>query len=197
MLRGFSAAAGMLALAAGLLTATWSGPAYAEVRSNVTYKGYPVYGQTAQEIWRDIGRKGPHQPERGLYAQAEAEIRFGWNVAFTSGQNACRVKSAVVKVDVNILLPDWADKARGSQALRQAWNEYITQVRRHEERHRDIALAAAKDIDKAILAAPAHRNCRSLEHYIKAQTDQILARERAQQAHFDRTDRPIMLKGGR
>jgi predicted secreted Zn-dependent protease len=197
MLRGVSAAAGLLALAAGLATATWSGPADAEVRTNIRYTGYKVYGATAQEIWRDIGRKGPHQPERGLYAQAEAEIRFGWNVAFASSQGACRVKSAVVNVDVTILLPDWADKGRGSQALRQAWGEYIAKVRRHEDYHKDIALVAAKEIDRAIQATPAHRDCKSLERTIKAKTDNILAKERAQQAHFDRTDRPIMLTGGR
>ena len=197
MLRGISAAAGLLALAGGLIAATWSGPAEAEVRSNIRYSGYPVHGTTAPEIWRDIGRKGPHQPENGLYAQAEAEIRFGWNVAFAKTQSSCRVKSAVVNVDVNILLPNWTDKARGSQALRQAWNAYIVKVRRHEDHHKDIALAAAKQIDRSIMATPAHRSCESLERAIKAKTDKILARERAQQAHFDRTDRPIMLTGGR
>lgn len=197
MLRGLSAAAGLLALAVGLLASTWSGPADAEVRSNIRYSGYPVHGLTAQEIWRDIGRKGPHQLERGLYAQAEAEIRFGWDVTFASSKEACRVRSAMVLLDVNILLPDWADQARGSEALRDAWNSYIAKVRRHEEHHKDVALTAAKEIDRAIMAAPAHRTCRSLEHYIKANAEKILAKERAQQAHFDRNDAPIMLTAAR
>lgn len=196
MLRGFSAALGLLVFSGGLLGAALSGPAQAEVQTDIRYKGYAVYGQTAQAIWRDIGRKGPHQPENGLYAQAEAEIRFGWNVAFASSQGACRVKSAAVKVDVSILLPNWADQTRGSEALRAAWKSYIAKVRRHEDHHKDIALAAAHQIDKAIMAAPTHRSCRSLERYIKAKTDKILQRERAQQAHFDRTDDPIMLTGG-
>lgn len=197
MLRGFSAAAGLLLFSGGLLATALSGPAQAEVQTEVRYSGYPVHGATAQEIWRDIGRKGPHQLERGLYAQAEAEIRFGWNVAFASGNGVCRVKTTVVKVDVNILLPNWVDQARGSQKLRAAWKSYIADVRKHEDHHKDIALAAAQQIDKAIKSAPAHRSCRSLERAIKARTDKILEQERAQQAHFDRTDKPIMLTGGR
>jgi predicted secreted Zn-dependent protease len=196
MLRGFSAALGLL-FVSGLAGGGMSGPAQAEVKTNIRYSGYPVYGLTTQEIWRDIGRKGPHQLERGLYAQAEAEIRFGWNVAFTSGKGSCRVKSAVVNVDVNILLPQWADQARGSPALQAAWKSYIAQVRKHEDYHKDIALTAARQLDRAIMAAPAHRTCRALERTIKAKTDGILRRERAQQAHFDRTDKPIMLTGGR
>jgi hypothetical protein len=51
-------------------------------------------------------------------------------------------------------------------------------------------------IDRAIMGAPAHRTCRSLEYYIEAVAERILAWERAYQMHFDRTDRPIMLRGG-
>ena len=196
MLRGFSAALGLLVLSGGVLGAALSGSAQADVRTDIRYSGYAVRGTTAQEIWSDIGRKGPHQLERGLYAQAEAEIRFGWEVQFSSGKGACRVKSALVKVDVNILLPNWVNQARGGEALRAAWKSYIAKVRHHEDHHKDIALAAADQIEAAILAAPAHRSCRSLERYIKAQTDSILEQERAQQARFDRTDDPIMLTGG-
>jgi predicted secreted Zn-dependent protease len=193
MLRGILVAAGMVALAAGLVPTFGTEPAVAEVRSNIRYSGYPVRGLTAQEIWRDIGRKGPHQAEYGLYAQAEAEIRYGWEVAFASVGGICRAESAMVYVDVNIRLPDWVDKARGSQELRNAWNRYISKVRRHEDHHKDIALAAAREIDRAITAAPPQRSCRALEHDIKAVANRILAWERTQQAHFDRTDKPIML----
>jgi predicted secreted Zn-dependent protease len=149
MLRGISAAAGRLACAGALLLATsWSGSADAEVRSRVQYSGYPVHGLSVDDIWRDIGRKGPHQLERALYAQAEAEIRFRWTVTFGSSQAACRVKSAVIEVDVNILLPDWVEMDLGEPALRSAWTSYIAKVRRHEDHHKDIALAAAEDTSK-------------------------------------------------
>jgi hypothetical protein len=38
-------------------------------------------------------------------------------------------------------------------------------------------------------------NCASLERYVSSKVAEILAEERAQQAHFDHTDAPIMLKG--
>jgi predicted secreted Zn-dependent protease len=195
MRRLVSAAAGLV-VAGGLLVIC-NEPADADVRSNIRYSGYPVYGQTAQEIWRDIGRKGPHQRERGLYAQAEAEIGFGWEIAYASGGGICRVEGATVHADVNIILPQWVDEARGSEALRRAWNSYIAEVRRHEDHHKDIALVAAKELDRAIMAAPAHRSCRALERYIQQAADRILAWEWAQQTQFDRTDEPIMLTGGR
>ena len=195
MLRGISAIAGRLACAGALLLPTWSGSADAEVRSRVQYSGYPVHGETAEEIWRDIGRKGPHQLERALYSQAEAEIHVRWNLTFASSKNACRVKSAVIEVDVNILLPDWVEQELGEPALRSAWNSYIAKVRRHEDHHKDIALAAAEEMDQAIMAAPTHGNCASLERYVSSKVAEILAEERAQQAHFDHTDAPIMLKG--
>jgi hypothetical protein len=49
-----------------LLACLMVGPALAEVRTDVRYTSYPVRGLTIADIWRDIARKGPHQPERGL-----------------------------------------------------------------------------------------------------------------------------------
>jgi predicted secreted Zn-dependent protease len=186
-----------LCAAGALFLCLLVGPALAEVRTDIRYETYPVRGLTIADIWRDIARKGPHQPERGLYAQAEAQIRFGWQVRFTTTSASCRVQSAEVNLNVKIVLPRWADEGRGHPAMRAAWQEYIARVKRHEETHKRIALEAAHQIDRAILGAPVHRDCRGLERYIKVQTDQILRRERERQAHFDRTDPPIYLREAR
>lgn len=188
-------AAGAFAAAIALSLSTFGGPAQAEVRSNIRYFGYEVRGLTAADIWRDINRKGPHQRHRGLYAQAEAQIRYGWDASYVSSRGSCRVKSAAVNLDVKIVLPNWRDSARGDAALRRAWASYIAEVRRHEDHHKDIALATARELDRAISAAPAFRSCGELERYIRSECDRILRREEAMQAHFDRTDRPIMLAG--
>lgn len=191
----FREAAGAFLAAIVLSLPTLGESAQAEVRSNVHYVGYEVRGLTAADIWRDINRKGPHQRHRGLYAQAEAQIRYGWDAKYVRSRSSCRVQSAVVGLDVKIVLPSWVDQARGGAALRRAWSNYIAEVRRHEDHHKDIALATARELDRAISAAPAFRSCGELKRHIQAECDRILRREEAVQAHFDRTDRPIMLAG--
>lgn len=173
------------------------GTADAEVRSNVRYSGYAVRGINPADIWSDIVRRGPHQRERGLYAQAEAQVRFDWNANYASSREGCRVQAAVVSVDVNIVLPSWVDEGRASPALRTAWSRYIAEVRRHEERHKDIAVAAAREMERAIRAAPPQRSCADVQRYIAAQIHQVRQKERGQQLQFDRTAARIVLAGGR
>ncbi|HSG95336.1 MAG TPA: DUF922 domain-containing protein, partial [Afifellaceae bacterium] len=90
----------------------FAGVVQAEIVSDVRYKTYTVSGQTIPEIWRDIGRKGPHQRHRGLYAQALSEIRYGWSVTYQRRTGSCRVEDAKINVTVLITLPRWTGEKR-------------------------------------------------------------------------------------
>jgi predicted secreted Zn-dependent protease len=94
-------------------------------------------------------------------------------------------------------LPSWVDEGRASPALRAAWSRYVAEVRRHEEHHKDIAVAAAREMDRAIRTAPAQRSCADVRRYIAAQINQIRQKERRQQHQFDRTSARIVLAGVR
>ena len=172
----------------------FAGAAQAEVRSDVRYKTYTVRGQTAREIWRDIGRKGPHQRHRGLYAQALSEIRYGWSVTYQRRTGSCRVDAAKINVSVLITLPKWAGEKRGKPHLRKAWQRYLAKVRRHEEKHKTIALETANVVDREFKRAPQYRTCNALKFYLEKTADRIMARERRRQDRFDKTDSPIYLR---
>lgn len=180
----------LICLVAGLL---YADAAPAEIVSDVRYKTYAVRGQTVREIWHDIGRKGPHQRHRGLYAQALSEIRYGWSVTYQRRSGECRVDDAKIDVSVLITLPKWAGEKRGNARLKKAWRRYIAKVRRHEEKHKTIALETAAVVDREFKKAPQYRTCNALKFYLEKTTERILARERRRQDRFDKTDPPIFL----
>jgi len=177
-----------------LASATYAGAARAEVVSDVRYKSYAVRGQTTHEIWRDIGRRGPHQRHRGLYAQALSEIRYGWTVTYDRRSGSCRIDEARIDVSVLITLPKWTGEKRGDQRLRKAWQRYLAKVRRHEEKHKTIALETATVVDREFKKAPQYRTCNALKLYLEKTTNRILARERRRQDRFDKTDPPVQLR---
>lgn len=178
---------------AALLVALAAAPALAEVRSDVRYRLYPVHGGSLAEVWRDIGRQGPHQRHRGLYAQALAEIRYGWNIAYRREGRTCRVGGATVTVKVTIVLPDWAEKARAAAPLQAAWRRYIAAVRAHEEAHLAMALRTAAALDRLAGTAPPAGDCRRLERNLGRRAAALLAEERRRQEAFDRHEREIRL----
>ncbi len=181
----------LICLFAGVLCA---GATQAEVVSEVRYKTYAVRGQTAKEIWRDIGRKGPHRRHRGLYAQALSEIRYGWSVTNRRRPGSCRVEKAKIDVRIVITLPRWTGEKRGEPRLKKAWKRYLAKVRRHEDRHRTIALETAATVDREFKKAPQYRTCNALKFYLDKTANRILARERRRQDRFDSTDPPIQLR---
>jgi predicted secreted Zn-dependent protease len=181
----------LFCLVAGVL---YAGATQAEVVTDLRYKTYTVRGQSVQEIWLDIGRKGPHQRHRSLYAQALSEIRYGWSVTYERKSDSCRVEKAKIKVKILITLPKWAGEKRGSPRLRKIWQRYIAKVRRHEEKHKTIALETAAAVDQEFRKAPQYRTCSALKFYLEKTTERILARERRRQDRFDKTDPPIYLR---
>ncbi len=182
------------AMCVALCSALLCSAADARVRLDLKYQGYTVRGTSVAAIWRDIFRKGPHQRERGLYAQAQARISYGWDIDFQETRGGCRVRAADVNVRVRILLPAWADERRGSKALKVAWRGYAARVRAHEDHHKDIALAHAREIDTLLLKGRSRGSCAALGRDLRARADRILARERQMQLHFDATDPPIILR---
>jgi predicted secreted Zn-dependent protease len=182
------------AMCVALCSALMCGAADARVRLDLKYQGYTVRGTSVQAIWHDIFRKGPHQRERGLYAQAQARISYGWDIDFQDSRGGCRVKAADVNVRVRILLPAWSDERRADPRLRASWRRYAALVRAHENHHKDIALAAARDIDALFAGARGRGSCAALGRDLRARADRILARERQTQMRFDATDPPIVLR---
>ena len=172
-------------------------PAGAEVRLDVSYQTYKVRGQTLQEVWRDIGRRGPRHRETGLYAQALAEISYGWTIDYNSRPGRCSVRSAAVDLRIKITLPEWAQESRAHPKLQATWRRYAAKVRGHEHTHRDIALKAAASLDRAVRTAEARSDCAVLQREIADRAGKILADVKRKQARFDRTDRPIRLIEGR
>ncbi|HSG94673.1 MAG TPA: DUF922 domain-containing protein, partial [Afifellaceae bacterium] len=71
---------------------------------------------------------------------------------------------------------------------------YLAKVRRHEERHRTIALETASVVDREFKKAPRYRTCSALKFYLEKTAERILERERRRQDRFDRTDPPITLR---
>jgi predicted secreted Zn-dependent protease len=172
----------------------FAGTVPAEVVSDVRYNTYIVRGQSAAEIWRDIGRRGPHQHHRGLYAQALSEIHYGWSVTYRQRSGSCSVESAKIDVTVVITLPRWAGEKRSGPRLRKTWQLYLAKVRRHEERHKTIAVETAMVVDRELKRAPQYRTCNALKFYLEKTTERVLARERRRQDRFDKTDPPIYLR---
>jgi predicted secreted Zn-dependent protease len=174
------------------LLAAGTAVGHAEVRSSLRHAVYEVGGESLPAVWWAIGSKAP-QVLRNAAWQAETRIRYRWDVHYAASARGCAARRPVVDVAVTIVLPDWPAASSAPPAAQAAWRQYVSELRRHEEEHRQIALETAGKLDSLLRNAPRDLPCDTLARTIDRAAARILAEERRRQNDRDRFAAPVRL----
>ena len=156
-------------------------------QSTVNTRYYLVSGTTGEAIDRDMRRKGPMDG----HAVAVAAIRFK-PVSVLQEQTAdgCRFTEALFKVDADITLPRWRQRATtGDRQLRRAWDRFADYARAHEQVHVRIAEQFAKRLGEEIAALPPQPDCNALDKSAERVVRRIGREHNTAQLAFDRAER--------
>lgn len=164
----------------------WLSGAQGEVSSSVSYLSFDVDGESLVAVRRDITHRAP-QALRTRHANAETRIRYRWSVQYLAAGSGCVASRPRVDLRVTIVLPEWRGARTAPQWQQTAWEDYVAELRRHEEQHRAIAVETAHELEAVLRDAPRDRSCRALARLIDDAVDRIIAEERRRQNHFDRT----------
>jgi predicted secreted Zn-dependent protease len=113
--------------------------------------------------------------------------RVQWNFRVESAGGSCHLASATTELDIKMTLPRWDAPPSASPELVKRWNRFSTALRKHEDGHRDIAVAAANAIEKhAVKAAPA-TSCETLKQTLSRIADATLQEYRDRGTSYDVT----------
>ena len=93
-----------------------------------------------------------------------------------------------MKVVSKIFLPNWKNRNRASPELALIWDALSSDIRRHEERHAEIALQHAKLLEAALKALPPEKTCESMRDEVAKATGAAIADHDQDQQRFDRTE---------
>lgn len=178
----------MRILCAALLAGSMgAGPAWTASVSK-TYAYFSVRGQTAEQIERDMARRGPRVGLGRIGHPGAAELTFKGKVDYTEGNGRCRIGDATFHVKAKITLPRWRDRRRGERDLVFVWDTLARDIKRHEEQHVIIAKNHARQIEDEIKALYPARDCETLERKAGRITERVLKEHDRAQAQFDRVE---------
>lgn len=153
-----------------------------------TYAYFSVSGRTADQLERDMARRGPRVGNSLLGHPGAAELKFTGKIDYTEANGRCRVKGARFHVRARISLPRWRDRKRSDRDLVFVWDTLARDIKRHEEQHVIIAKRHAREIEQEIMALGSARDCKILEARAGQITDRILDKHDRAQAQFDRVE---------
>jgi len=168
--------------------------AEASPQVHIATKYYTVHGRTAQEIRRDLNKHGVRSSDGKTY-DAHTRWYVQWRFDFRNEGSRCALRGVRTSVDVTYTLPRWVDGAKAPEELWNQWQRYMRNLKTHEDGHRDIGVAAAEEIDKALNGLEPAANCREAESKANALAQNIIDKFRSKENFYDLRTAHGMLQG--
>lgn len=156
------------------------------IQKKITY--FQIRGKTAEELDKELAYRGPVTKDTGSRHAGATKIKFGGSVTYVQKDGRCYVDRAKVTLSTHLILPQWKNRKGASKELRLIWDTLSRDIKRHEERHAEIARNYARAMEKAFLKLPPQKTCAAMQAMVaKASRDQIAQHDR-EQMRFDRVE---------
>lgn len=178
---------GVLTAATGLWLAL-GGMTQAEtiVRKSVSY--FQIGGTTAEDLDRELERRGPVTRASGSRHPGATQIKFGGELDYVQSAGRCRIGNVDVTLDTRIILPQWKNRKRAKGDLALIWDALSGDIKRHEERHAELARQYARQLERTLKKLRPQRNCDAMQAKVAEATDRVIAAHDAAQMNFDRVE---------
>ncbi|KQR68777.1 peptidase [Rhizobium sp. Leaf384] len=160
----------------------------AETVMNKTITYFAVGGHTAAELDAALSSQGPQMRETGARHPGATRIKFGGTVSYVRRGRLCAVGSARVTLNTKLILPRWTNRNKAGRDLALVWDTLSSDIKRHEERHAEIARNHARDMEKALLSLQPEADCERMQARVARVSEDAIAAHDKDQAAFDRRE---------
>jgi len=139
-----------------------SQPVRVDIDVQNSFRFYPVHGDSAFAVQRYIDRFGPvdtngkRAPGKGIYA-------FDWRVTPKGQGRGCAVAQVEVAVNIQQILPKWAELSGAETHWQLWWQAYLDQMARYEQRQHDLIKGGAEQIAARLKQLDAAADCKALQ----------------------------------
>lgn len=176
----------LMALAA--LTSLVFQPASAETITSKSFSYFSVGGRTAAELDEELSKRGPMMKHSGSRHPGATKIKWGGSVTYVRRSKRCAVGEAKVTLSTQIILPRWKNRKRATASLALIWDTLSSDIKRHEERHAEIARTHARTLERTLKALRPEADCERMQARVDRATADAVSKHDADQARFDRVE---------
>jgi predicted secreted Zn-dependent protease len=155
-------------------------------RKSTTY--FTIGGSTVADLDRELVRLGPLSSTTGRRHPGATRIKFNGTATFVSKDGRCFVRGAHISLSTRIMLPRWSNRKRANRDMGNLWDTISADIKRHEERHAEIARTHALALEKTILSLPSAGDCAVLKAKVSKVSQLAMVAHDADQQRFDRIE---------
>ncbi|TIO79387.1 MAG: DUF922 domain-containing protein [Mesorhizobium sp.] len=153
-----------------------------------TYSYFSVTGRTLDDIEKQLTKNGPEVKSTGSRHPGATQMAFTTRVSYAQTANSCRIANAQVTVKVKVILPEWRRPRKADPEVRLFWDTLSADIKRHEERHVEIAKNHARELEDALRATYPQKTCEAAKAKAAKISAAVLARHDRAQVQFDRVE---------
>lgn len=147
---------------------------------------YRIDGNSVRSIRSALDRQGPlGEDGKRYHGYTKWHVSWTFNYAPTGG--SCTITSVGVDTDTVMTLPEVADPHALPDSIKIKWDRYSAALKRHEDGHREFALAAARDVRQRLSRLRNAQGCKALENEANRLAQAILSDVRARERDYDRS----------
>ena len=158
---------------------SWAEPPVTE--SN-TY--YDIHGNTLEQLMNEMHHKSGH-----TFGAAFTDWRVSWVADRAQTPKGFVVTKSNTKLTITYRYPRWVDEAQAPAELRKKWDTYCKALIIHEKGHGAIAMEAAREVDKAVMAVKPEKYVQSLYGRVNVAGNKVLKEYRKKEEDYDRVTR--------
>lgn len=163
-------------------------PARAETIASKSFAYFSIGGRTAAELDAELSKRGPMMKQSGSRHPGATRIKWGGSVTYVRRGNRCAVGEARVTLSTQIILPRWKNRKRATPSLALIWDTLSRDIKRHEERHAEIARNHARNLERTLKTLRPEADCERMQARVDRATADAVTRHDADQARFDRIE---------
>ncbi len=163
-------------------------PAHAETITSKSFAYFSVGGRTAAELDEELSKRGPMMKHSGSRHPGATKIKWGGSVTYVRHGKRCAVGEAKVTLSTQIILPRWKNRKRATPSLALIWDTLASDIKRHEERHAEIARNHARALERTLKRLRPEADCERMQARVDRVTADAVTKHDADQARFDRIE---------
>ncbi len=160
----------------------------AETIVSKSFSYFQIGGRTAEELDRELERRGPMTKTSGNRHPGATQIRFGGEITYLPSDGRCSVGEVKVTLKTKIILPRWKNRNRADRELGLIWDALSSDIKRHEERHAEIARQHARKLEQSLKRLRPARDCETLQAKVSEITAKAVEEHDKAQIAFDRIE---------
>jgi len=153
-----------------------------------TYSYFAIGGRTLEDIESQLSKHGPQVKSTGTRHPGATQMAFTTRISYAQTAKSCGIAEAFVTVKVKVILPEWRRPHKADPDVKLFWDTLSADIKRHEERHVEIAKNHARELENALRAAYPQKNCNAAKAKAADITAAILAKHDKAQVQFDRVE---------